>query len=76
MDQSDYTMTYFHIKDFDDKHRMRIKYPTLARTFKARYGIKRAYKKFSKLIDSYDWINVQQASELIDWNATRQFYLK
>lgn len=67
----DYSMIYLHVRDFD-KEQMRY---FSKRYFKDYYGINRAYKKFCKLISDFDFINVQMADEIIDWNNRPVIYL-
>jgi polysaccharide deacetylase family protein (PEP-CTERM system associated) len=74
IDISDYTITYFHMRDFDNEQ-YRFNYFTLERQFKSYYGLKGAYKKFLNLFYSYDWISVQQAGDMIDWDNVRQIDL-
>jgi polysaccharide deacetylase family protein (PEP-CTERM system associated) len=74
MDVSDYNISYFHMRDFDNGQ-YRFKYFTLERKFKSYYGLKGAYDKFLNLLSSYDWISVQQAGSIINWNNVRQVNL-
>lgn len=64
----DYMMTYFHPRDFD-KGQPVIKTLPAMRRFKSYVGIKGAFAKFQKLLDNYDFYNVMQADELMDWNT-------
>ena len=74
MQQSDYNITYLHMRDFDyDQHRFQ--YFTIERTFKSYYGLKGALAKFLSLLNDYDWMSVENAAELIDWNNARQLNL-
>ena len=75
MKQSDYNMTYLHMRDFDDKQ-YRFKYFTLERRFKSYYGLKGAYNKFLRLLNEFDWISVEKAAQEIDWNTVRKINLK
>lgn len=72
MSESEYVMTYFHIKDFDyDQVR---KYSTLneesaiTRYMKDYYGLRHNYDKFSRLIADFDFVSLSQADSIIDWN--------
>ena len=81
IDKSDYTMTYFHIADLiPEKGGLmnRIEYERYYKepgTVKARclryiktnIGKKGAYKKLMKLIDSKDFVNMEQADCMINW---------
>ena len=82
--KSTYAMCYFHIGDLvQESHGVMSKaayesYFKEPGTVKARYdrylksnfGKKRAFPKMMKLIGSIDFINVEQAEEMIDWDAT------
>lgn len=65
---SDYMMTYFHPRDFDEEQPV-IKSLPIMRRFKSYVGIKGAFAKFQRLLDHYEFYNVEQADELINWNA-------
>lgn len=66
-DKSDYLITYFHPRDFDPDqpvlNRMRI-----LRKFKIYRGLKKSLKRFNKLIERYDFINISTAERIIDWD--------
>lgn len=62
-----YLMTYFHPRDFDIGQPV-IKSLPLMRKFKSYVGIKGAFKKFERLLNDYDFINVKMADEMINWN--------
>ncbi len=66
--RSDYMMTYFHPRDFDMGQPV-IKSLPVMRRFKSYVGIKGAFTKFRKLLDHYEFYNVKQADNLIDWDA-------
>ena len=82
--KSPYSMCYFHIGDLlQESHGVMSKaayesYFKEPGTVKARYvrylksnlGKKRAFPKMIKLINSIDFINVEQAEEMTDWEAT------
>jgi polysaccharide deacetylase family protein (PEP-CTERM system associated) len=69
---SEYVMTYFHIKDFD-KQRMR-SYSSfegesaIVRYIKEYYGLSGSFQKFCKFVSDFDFLNLEQADKLIDWN--------
>lgn len=74
--KSSYLMTYFHISDFD-KDQVR-KFGTLRgessiiRYFKSYYGLNGCFSKFQRLISDFDFINIKQADECVDWeNASK-----
>ena len=64
---SQYTMTYFHPRDFDEDQPM-LEGLSLKRKFKSYYNISGAYQKFYKLIKDFKFIDIRQANKLIDWN--------
>lgn len=72
-DQSNYVITYFHIKDFDDKQLKKFsllseKESTIIRYFKHYYGISNAYIKFQRFVNDFEFVSLAQASEMIDWD--------
>lgn len=85
MKKSPYAMCYFHIGDLvPESHGLQSKaeyeaYFKEKGTLKARYtryikgnlGKKNALSKMMKLIDDMDFINLTQANEQIDWNASQ-----
>ncbi len=80
--KTDYTICYFHIKDFlpessgimsKKDYEAYFKEPgtiqnRYLRYFKGNVGKKSALEKFQKLIDSTDFINLEQADKIIDWS--------
>ena len=62
----DYMMTYFHPRDFDTGQPV-IKTLPLMRQFKSYVGIKGAFVKFQRLLEYYEFYNVKQADEIINW---------
>lgn len=67
---TDYMMTYFHTRDFDVGQPM-IKSLPLIRKFKSYVGIKGAFSKFQRLLDDFEFISVEMAEDLIDWDKQR-----
>lgn len=67
MTKSNYNMTYLHMRDFDYEQ-PRFKHLSKMRYFKCYYGIKGAYSKFEKMLNDFKWVNLKQASEIIDFN--------
>ena len=61
-------MTYFHMRDFD-KGQKRV---WNMRYFKNYYGIGRAYDKFVRLLDEYDFVSVEHAIKDIDWKNVKK----
>lgn len=64
-----YMMTYFHPRDFDTGQ-------PVVRRFKSYVGIKGAFRKFQRLLDNFEFVNVAQADKLIDWEKTPVLRLK
>tara|TARA_B100001093_G_scaffold420282_1_gene412157 strand:+ start:32424 stop:33278 length:855 start_codon:yes stop_codon:yes gene_type:complete len=67
---TDYLMTYFHPRDFDIDQPI---VPNLSyfRKFKSYYGLKNAEKKLHKYLDDFDFISLNQANNIIDWNKAQ-----
>lgn len=70
MQQSDYVMTYFHPRDFDPEQPM-IKGLPLLRKLKSYYGLKTAFKKIEKLLDDFDFTDLETADKKINWRETK-----
>ena len=68
--QVDYMMTYFHPRDFDKGQPMINSLP-LKRKFKSYFGISGAFKKWQKLLNDFDFINVEEAAKQINWDKQR-----
>lgn len=68
---SPYIMTYFHTRDFDPDQPMIQSLP-LMRKFKSYVGLPTAFTKFQKLLNDYEFINIEDANILIDWNLSRE----
>ena len=66
MKNSDYVMTYFHPRDFDEKQPI-IKDLSLFRKLKAYYGIKGAFTKLQKMAGEFQLIDLREADALIEW---------
>ena len=67
IERSDYTMTYFHPRDFDSKQPM-LDGLSLKRKFKSYYNLDTAYIKLKQLIYDFDFIDIQTAAKQIDWD--------
>lgn len=65
---NDYIMTYFHPRDFDAEQPV---VPGLAphRKFKSYCGLKGAFHKFERILDTFDFCDIQQAVSRTDWNS-------
>jgi len=64
--QSKYVMTYFHPRDFD-KEQPIIPGLSLPRLFKSYVGIKKCKFKLEKWLNNFDFIDLDEADQLIDW---------
>lgn len=68
---SDYVMCYFHIRDFDAYQKRVISH----RYFQSYYGIKGAFDKIKRLINDFDFINIEEADKRIDWKNVTTIHL-
>jgi len=74
MEESSYTMSYFHPRDFDlNIHKMIAWNPYLQ--LKYRLGTKKAFDKLLKLSEKNHWISIGEASSQINWEETRSMPL-
>ena len=64
---SDYTMTYFHPRDFDF-HQPMLEGLSLKRKFKSYYNLSKSYTKLKQMVYDFDFIDMREASQLVDWN--------
>ena len=64
---ADYTMTYFHPRDFDPKQPM-LDGISLTRKFKSYYNLSKAYPKLKQLVYDFDFVDMRKANTLIDWD--------
>jgi len=65
--QSNYVMTYFHPRDFDI-HQPIVPGLSLPRRFKSYVGIKNCKPKLERWLSSFDFIDLNQADQEINWN--------
>ncbi|PKP41088.1 MAG: polysaccharide deactylase [Bacteroidetes bacterium HGW-Bacteroidetes-10] len=72
---SSYMMTYFHPRDFDIDQPVINTLPAM-RKFKSYVGIKGAFSKFQFLLNDFEFVNVEQADKMIDWEKARTLHLK
>ena len=72
--KTDYIMTYFHPRDFDPEQPV---IPGLSafRRFKSYVGLKNAESKLERWIKDYNFIDIQQADTIIDWNNVKTIQL-
>lgn len=73
--KSDYMMTYFHPRDFDTGQPVVPGLP-LMRRFKSYVGIKGAFKKWQRLLNDFEFVNVNAADKKIDWNKAQRINIK
>lgn len=71
MRSSDYTMCYFHARDFDPGQPV-LEGLSTKRKFKSYYGLKSAWSKFECLTSDFTFLNVKQANNLINWESVPQ----
>tara|TARA_B100000900_G_scaffold391239_1_gene385677 strand:- start:183 stop:1037 length:855 start_codon:yes stop_codon:yes gene_type:complete len=73
--KSNYVMTYFHPRDFDTKQPM---VPGLSciRRFKSYVGIKNCKIKLVRWLNDFDFIDLNQADQLINWNEVPSIKLE
>ena len=67
---SSYVMTYFHPRDFDPDQPIIDSLPAL-RKFKSYVGLSKAFHKFQRLLNDFEFVSVEEADKLIDWNTVR-----
>lgn len=72
--KQNYTMTYFHPSDFDPGQ-PDMKHLPLLRRWKNRVGLNGAFEKYERYISDFDFVNLEQADELIDWNQVGEVKL-
>jgi polysaccharide deacetylase family protein (PEP-CTERM system associated) len=66
--QRRYVMSYFHPRDFDPDQPT-VEGLSLLRRLKARVGLRSALERFRRLLDEFEFVNVSEAVELIDWGT-------
>lgn len=69
--RSEYNMTYFHPRDFDPQQPM-IKDLSLLRKFKSYYGLNNAFEKLEQLISAFNFIDLKEAHNIIDWSLVKR----
>jgi len=72
--KSTYLMTYFHPRDFDPDQPVIDSLPRM-RKFKSYVGLSKAFSKFQKLLNDFDFVSVKDADKLIDWKKVRKIKL-
>jgi peptidoglycan-N-acetylglucosamine deacetylase len=66
MEKENYTMSYFHPRDFDYKQPI-LEGLSLTRRFKSYYGLERALYKLDLLLNDFDFLSISEAEQLINW---------
>ena len=74
INKSDYVMTYFHPRDFD-KDQPVIGDLSLVRRFKSYYGLGSAFSKLERLIDDFEFIDIDEADKRINWDLAKNVEL-
>ncbi len=64
--ESNYVMTYFHPRDFDQNQPL-IPGLTFGRRFKSYVGLKRSKDKLANYLSDFEWVDVGGADSRIDW---------
>jgi len=72
--QSNYVMTYFHPRDFDAFQPI-IPGLSLSRRFKSYVGIKNCKSKLERWLNAFDFIDLNQANQSINWNQVQTIKL-
>lgn len=68
--KTSYLMTYFHPRDFDP-HQPIIKSLPPIRKYKSYVGLSTSFSKFQKILNDFEFVSVEDANRLIDWESTR-----
>lgn len=69
--RSPYVMSYLHPRDFDFEQPL-IEELSLFRRFKSYVGLKGTEKKLSKWLDSFDFVDINEANNKIDWQIVNK----
>ena len=72
--QSNYVMTYFHPRDFDI-HQPIVPGLSLPRRFKSYVGIKNCKPKLERLLSNFNFIDLNQADQKINWGHVPEIKL-
>ena len=71
---SDYIMSYFHPRDFDIEQPI-IADLSLQRKFKSYVGLKHTENKLKNWLLDFNFIDVEEADNKIDWEKVNKIYL-
>ncbi len=72
--ESEYVMAYFHPRDFDPGQPFLWSLP-VGRKFKSYVGLKKAFGKFQNYLNEFEFLDIAQAEELIDWDNVKRVNL-
>ena len=72
--KSDYLMTYLHPRDFDPDQPV-LENLSATRKFKSYVGLKNSKQKFQKLLNDFEFIDIQTADEMIEWDKVPEVKL-
>ena len=72
--QSDYIMTYFHPRDFDNDQPM-LQHLPLIRKFKSYYGLKGSGAKFDRYLSDFKTTSVLDVSKNFDWTKAKKIII-
>ena len=64
--KSEYIMTYFHPRDFDPNQPV-LENLSRVRKFKSYVGLKNSKQKFKKLLDDFEFVDIETANKMIKW---------
>jgi len=70
MNQSNYTMTYFHPRDFDPDQPM-MEGLNMIRKFKSYCGLSSSLSKLERLIEDFSFVSLSEANLKIDWEKAK-----
>ena len=68
--QTDYLLSYIHPRDLDSTQ-PRIKNLSPIQTFRSYFGIKSSQKKFELWLRDFDFIDLNTADKIVDWDNAR-----
>lgn len=75
MNKSNYVMTYLHPRDFDVEQPM-IEGLSTFRKFKSYVGLKSSLSKLDRLIEDYNFVDLKNADESIEWSSVKVINLE
>lgn len=75
INETDYVMTYLHPRDFDTEQPV-IKELSSFRKFKSYYGLQGSIKKLERLLNDFDFIDINTAVKTLNWDEVPVVTLK